>query len=276
MIEDKKVLSKLMERIEENKAVATVTIVDVDGSTPRSAGSTMLVDENGNILEGTIGGGVLEVEARKEAANCIKNKKSKLASYNVGSSSGSKDDENVLPDICGGRATVFIKVFNSQERIIIAGAGHVGESIAKIAKILGYYIIVLDEREERLTGRLFPDADELILEKPAEKLKGIDIDENTYIIIVTHGHKFDQECLESVIRSNAGYIGMIGSKNKTNTVFDNLLGKGYTEEELSRVYAPIGLDLGGETPEEIALGVMAEIQVVKNNKKAYHLSINKR
>ncbi len=271
MIGDRKVLSKLNEYIENNQSIATVTIVRADGSTPRGIGSTMLVDEDGNLIEGTIGGGILEEKAKKDAVNCIKNKETKLIDYNLDSSSNSK---NTLPMICGGNVSIFIKVYNPEENLIIAGAGHVAERVCKIANILGYSITVLDDRKERLNTKLFPDVENLVYGNIVESLGNMNIHNNSYIVIVTHGHIYDQDALEMVLKTNAKYIGMIGSKNKIKTCFNNLLEKGYLREELSKVYTPIGLDLGGETPEEIALSIMAEIQAVKYGKKAPNLPNN--
>lgn len=268
MLEDKKVLSKLNQCLDKNESVAIITIVEAEGSTPRGVGSSMLVDEEGNILEGTIGGGVLEQKARKDAVNYIKKRQSSLIDYNLNRDSKTG---NILPMACGGQVSLFIKVYSSREKLILVGAGHVAEKIAKMANILGYSITVLDSREERLNDQLFPNVENLILGNIVENLKKVDIDHNTFIIIVTHGHKYDQDALEVVLKSNAKYIGMIGSKNKVKTTFDNLLEKSSSKEDLSKVYSPIGLDLGGETPEEIALSIMAEIQAVKYGKEVPHL-----
>ncbi|MDD2481780.1 MAG: XdhC/CoxI family protein [Lutispora sp.] len=268
MVEDRKVLTKLNECIKENKSVAVVMIVDTGGSTPRGVGSLMLVDDKGNLLEGTIGGGILEEKAKSDAAKCIKEKKSVLLNYDLNSKSGNKD---VLPMVCGGNAAVFIKVFTHRDRLVIAGAGHVSEKLSKLAKVLGYHITVIDDRRERLTSEIFPNVEDLILGNIPESLKSINIDGSTCVVIVTYGHKYDQDALEAVIKSNACYIGMIGSTNKVKTCFENMIAKGYTKEELSKVYTPIGIDLGGETPEEIALSIMAEIQALKHGKNVPHM-----
>lgn len=268
MLEDRKVLLKLKESLEKNKSVATITIIKAEGATPRGPGSMMLVDEEGNILEGTIGGGALEEKARKDAIDCIKRKESLLIDYNLDRDSKTG---NILPMACGGKVSLFIKIYSSQEKLILVGAGHVAEKVARIAHILGYSITVLDNRKERVNGQLFPQTEDLILGNIVENLKKVDINNNTFIIIVTHGHKYDQDALEVVLESKAKYIGMIGSRNKVKTTFNNLLEKGYSKEDLSKIYTPIGLDLGGETPEEIALSIMAEIQAVKYGKEVPHL-----
>ncbi|HHY04370.1 MAG TPA: XshC-Cox1-family protein [Thermoanaerobacterales bacterium] len=268
MLEDKKVLSKLNDCLQENKPVAVVTIVDVEGSTPRGVGSMMLVDEKGALLEGTIGGGILEEKAKRDAAKCIRAKTSQMVEYDLDSTGKVK---GALPMICGGKTRIFIKVISQKEHLVIAGGGHIGQRLAKMAKMLDYCVTVLDYREEMLTKERYPDVDELILGDIPENLAKIPIDFSTNIVIVTHGHKFDQDALEKVINSDARYIGMIGSMNKIKITFKNLIDKGISREKISRVYSPIGLDLGGETPEEIALGILAEIQAVKNNKDVPHM-----
>lgn len=264
MTEDKKVISKLSEFYQRNIPVALIIVVDVDGSTPRGTGSMMLVDEKGNLVAGTIGGGALEERAKKDAINCIKRKKSKLIKYDL---NGSSKNENTVPMICGGETSIFIKVISPKDHLIIAGGGHISYKLSKLAKILGYTVTILDYRKEMLTKDRFPEADKLILGDIPENLSKISINPNTNIVIVTHGHRFDQECLETVIDTDAKYIGMIGSKNKVKTCLKNLKDKGISEDKLSKVYAPIGLNIGGETPEEIALSIMAEIQAVKYKKE---------
>ncbi|MCK9216446.1 MAG: XdhC/CoxI family protein [Firmicutes bacterium] len=269
MVEDIKVLEELNNRLKKNEAVAMVTITDVKGSTPRGIGSVMLVDSSGNLLIGTVGGGILESELKKEAVNCIKRRKSLSVNYKL-------DDSavvfNALPMTCGGDISLFIKVFYPREKLIIAGAGHIAEKLSKMAFLLGYAVTVLDNRKERLNKEIFPDIEELIHGNIAKNIKELDVDDNTLIIIVTHGHAFDQDVLEVVLGGKAKYIGMIGSINKIKTCFKNLLEKGFSKEELSKVYTPIGVDLGGESPEEIALSIMAQIQALKYDKEVSHLS----
>jgi xanthine dehydrogenase accessory factor len=269
-MQDKKVLAKLMEFMENGLSLATVTIIKSEGSTPREIGATMLVDEQGNLLAGTIGGGVLEVRAIKDAVKFIQEKRSGVVDYSLGLPVES-EEEVFLPAACGGKVSLFIKVYIPTEHLIIVGGGHVGQSIAKLAVYLGYSVSVLDSREEVLAPKLFPDGVNLVLGDMVESLKNMDIDQNTYIVIATYAHAHDERALEAVVESNARYIGMIGSRNKVKTCFENLLKRGYKEETLSKVYAPIGLDIGGETPEEIALSIMAEIQAVKYNRDAFHM-----
>lgn len=265
---DRKVVARLNGCIKNNEPVAMITIIGTDGSTPRGIGSAMLMNKYGNLLEGTIGGGVLEERLKKEAIDCIGRNESKMIEYKLDSS----DRTNALSMTCGGNISLFIKVYNTQEKFIIAGAGHVSEKVAKLADFMGYRVVVMDNRKERLNHDIFSDSIELMHCDIVENLKNMDIDMNTLVIIVTHGHEYDQDALETVLGSNAKYIGMIGSISKIKICFRNLIDKGYTKEELLKVYTPIGIRIGGETPEEIALSIMAEVQSLKYGMDVPHLS----
>ncbi|WP_041591475.1 XdhC/CoxI family protein [Tepidanaerobacter acetatoxydans] len=266
VLEGSKVIEKLACMIAQNEPAALVTVVESSGSTPRGPGSMMLVDKKGVLLEGTIGGGILEERAKSDAAECLRVKESKLFFYELGA-----ENEKSLPMICGGNIRYFVKVFPKKKRLIIIGAGHVGEKLCKMANILGYTIIVVDDRENRATKENFPEASQLLVGDILENLRKVSIDENTCIVIVTHAHKYDQAVLEAVIDSNALYIGMIGSVSKVRTCFENLREKGISNELIGKVYSPIGLDIGGESPEEIALSIMAQIQAITYNKSVPHM-----
>jgi xanthine dehydrogenase accessory factor len=255
-------------KINNKEEVALVIITKAEGSSPRGVGSMMAVDKNGELISGTIGGGAVEVKASRDAAECIKNGASRSVSYVLNPAGG----ENNLPMACGGNIEVFIQVFRSPDKLLIVGAGHVGLSLYKMAKILGYYVTILDDRQELLNKERFPEADQLIHGDIADELKRQYIDESTSIVIITHGHIYDQAALEAVINSPARYIGMIGSRNKIATVYENLEKKGITRENLRKVHAPVGLDIGGEGRTEVALAIIAEIQAVKYGRSGGFLS----
>lgn len=261
-------LKKLTQLLDEQKSVALVTIVKSEGSSPRGVGAMMIVDSEGNLIDGTIGGGAVEEKAKRQAAECIRRGISKTVAYDL-------NKDSSLSMICGGKVEVFIQVFCRQDKLIIVGAGHIAERLYRMAKILGYIVVILDDRKDMVTKERFPEADELLSGDISDNLKAVSIDENTNIVIVTHGHKYDTMALEAVINSSARYIGMIGSVNKVKTCFEILKQKGVTDEALARVYAPIGLDLGGETPEEISLAIMAEIQAAKYGKQVPSMKIMK-
>lgn len=257
-----KVMEKLSECINHGQDVALVTVTNAEGSSPRGVGSMMIVDAEGKLIEGTIGGGAVEQKAKQDGAECIRRGISKTIHYELNLS----NSENALHMACGGNVDVFFKVFKGRDELVIVGAGHIGDKLSKMAHILGYHITIIDERAECANKERFPEADELKVGDIGEILGNQPVSDKTNIVIITHGHKYDQIALERVIYSKARYIGMIGSKNKISLCFGNMVEKGIEKGLLSKVHAPIGLDIGGETPEEIAVAIMAQIQAVKYNK----------
>ncbi len=172
---------------------------------------------------------------------------------------------------CGGEAEGFIKIFAPETKLIIVGAGHISFHLHKIAKILNFYTVVIDDREDFANNERFPNANEIIVEKVDKALSEYPINKNTYIIIVTRGHKDDALALETVVSKNSAYIGMIGSSNKTSYVMNNLIAKGVCREDLKKVFAPIGLDIASEKPEEIAAGILSEVLLIKNKGTLNHM-----
>jgi xanthine dehydrogenase accessory factor len=229
------------------------TITDVKGSSPRDVGTKMLILGDGTIVE-TIGGGVLEKQVVADALDCLAKGVSRSERYEL-----RDQGEHALGALCGGEATVFFDVHTPDRTLLIVGAGHVGQALCRFGALLEYRVVVLDAREDMVTPERFPQADRRICGDPARTAELFDIDEDTSVVIVTHGHVHDKAALRSVIASTAGYIGMIGSRNKVRTVFAQLGEEGVSPELLDRVHSPIGLDIGAETPAELALCIMAEV-----------------
>ncbi|SDY87952.1 xanthine dehydrogenase accessory factor [Proteiniborus ethanoligenes] len=260
---EQKVLEKITEQIKENKSVALATIINVEGSIPGKKGGMMAVFKDGTTF-GTVGGGKVELLTINSAKACIESGESKLFSF------GLNDEPGGIQMQCGGRVEVFIKVFIPEHRLIIVGGGHLGHSLYKLGKFLNFHTVIFDEREEYCCVERFPDADELYPGNIEEGLKNYNIDENCYIIIVTHGHKYDELALKAVLDRGAKYIGMVGSVKKTKHIMDVMRSLGIPKETLETVYSPVGIDLGGQSPQDIALGIMAEIILVKNNGRLEH------
>ncbi|WP_027623918.1 XdhC family protein [Clostridium lundense] len=258
------VMERVLKEMQENRTVALATITEVEGASPGKIGTMMGVFENGQTI-GTVGGGNLEYVVINEALQCIKNAVSKEYEYRL------ENDEGSLHMECGGKVKVFIKTFMACNKLLIVGAGHVGQSIYKLGELLDFHITVFDDRKEFASEDNFPKANEIIVGDIKESLLKYPIDDNTYIIIVTRGHNFDEEALEAIIHSKAKYIGMIGSKNKVKTIMNNLKNKGIAEEVLNRVYAPVGIKLGGDTPIEVAFSIMSEILLIKNGGRLTHM-----
>lgn len=173
----------------------------------------------------------------------------------------------------GRKAEVFFDIIPAVRKVIIVGAGHLAIPLVQFVKILGFHITVIDDRVMYANRGRFPDVDEVLVGDMAETLRGIDISPNTYVILITRGHQFDEPCLRAIIHSPAKYIGMIGSRRRVKACFIRFRDEeGIPEELLKKVHAPIGLDINAESPEEIALAIIAEIVKVRRGGTAQSLS----
>ncbi|MCG2725039.1 MAG: XdhC/CoxI family protein [Elusimicrobia bacterium] len=257
----------LGEAIDEGRNIAFLTVISVGGSTPGGAGAKMLVYENGSI-EGTIGGGNIEALAIKKAIECIKKGESGKFIFDL----KAKGNTGM---ICEGEMEVFIDVYKIPFKILILGAGHVGVKIAEAAFISGYPYIVVDDRKEFANKERFPHASNIIVQKPDKAVRLAGADKNTYIVIVTRGHSLDKECLIEAMRTKAAYIGMIGSADKVKKTFKAVEKKKLYPLKDKRVYSPIGLNLGGKAPGEIAISVLSQIMAAHYKKDGKHMKIGK-
>jgi len=255
------ILKEALKRIDKGETIALVTVVETKGSTPREVGAKMVVGKDG-LIAGTIGGGITEAKVIEEVKQALKEGKGKLITYHLTKEQAALDEGA----ICGGEMKVFIDVIQPKEEVLIFGAGHIAVYVSKLMKMIGFKVTVIDDREEFANKERFPESDEIIIESIDKALQHIKITPSTYIIIVTRGHLQDQEVLASVIESDAAYIGMIGSRKKNATVFQYLEEQGVSAQELKKVHAPIGIDIGAQTPEEIAVSIIAEIIEVRRRK----------
>lgn len=260
-----KILKAVSSAVEKGIETAVVTVLEVKGSSPGKEGSMMAVFSDGSIL-GTVGGGALEYEFIQEALKAIKENKSCEKSFEL-------TEKGSLHMKCGGFVRAYIKVFAKREKLLIMGGGHLGAELYTLGKFLNKYVVVFDDREEFANRERFSEADEIIFGKMEETVKNYSVDENSYIIIVTRGHENDKECLKAILDKKVSpkYIGMVGSRGKVLSTYKELLDEGYSKEELKKIYSPIGLDISSSEPKEIALGIMAEIIAVKNQKTGEHM-----
>jgi len=233
---------------------ALCTVIVAAGSTPRDEGSKMLVRADGSIM-GTIGGGAVEKTVIKEALEVLRRGRAKKIEYKLNAS-------GELGMICGGDTEVFIEPVFATPNVFIFGAGHIALPLSHMAGMVGFKVTIIDERVEYASVERFPNAYVLPLEI-IDAYQRVMVGRGDYIVIVTHGHKGDEVALEGALRTSAKYIGMIGSQSKNKAVFDHLLEKGFNVDELSRVHAPIGLRIKAQTPEEIAVSILAEMICVK-------------
>ena len=244
---------------DEGGEAALVTIVSAAGSTPREEGAKMLVRADGSIL-GTIGGGSLEAQLIKEAINVIGQGKPKQLHFSL--TAKEVEAEGML---CGGEVEAFIEPILSSPTLYIFGGGHISLPLARMGKLLGFKIAVVDDRAEFANADRFPEADTVLAEDFSKSFPRLKVDKSSYIVIVTRNHQYDDIVLEWAVGTKAKYIGMIGSKTKTRAIFSHLLSKGIAKEKLDRVHAPIGLEINAQTPEEIAVSILAEIIKVRRS-----------
>ncbi len=240
---------------EAGEGAAMATIISVEGSTPREAGAKMLVYDTGRIL-GTVGGGNIEKQVIREAVDVINTGKARKIIYRL-------NPQGELGMICGGDTEVFIEPIASTPRLFIFGAGHIGVPLAKMAALTDFKVVIIDDRPEYTTATRFPEATELVVSDFQTSFEKIKVSSESFIVIITHGHKGDEVVLENALKTPAKYIGMIGSKSKNEAVYSHLQAKGFTKNDLSRVHAPIGLSIHAQTPEEIAVSILSEMIQVR-------------
>ncbi|AOQ24973.1 putative xanthine dehydrogenase subunit A [Moorella thermoacetica] len=233
---------ELLAALEEQRPAVAATVVKVEGEVPGMAvGSHFLWMPDGR-YEGP-GAAVLEETLGEVAPGVLAGHRPRLETVKVK----------------GGNITLFLEPVLPEPRILILGGGHVGQQVAAAAKLVGYRVTVVDDRPDFANKALFPAADRIICAPFTTALQEIEINPSTFIVIVTRGHRYDYECLRAVIQAPAAYIGMIGSRRRVQGVRERLLEEGVDPQALARVHAPIGLDIGAETPAEIAISILAEI-----------------
>lgn len=254
----------------ENKAesAALCTIVSTRGSTPRRAGSKMLVYPDGRV-EGTIGGGEMESRVVQAALASLKDSKTRLVSYSM------TDPAQGDPGVCGGQLEVYVEPILPQPTVLIIGGGHVGKAVAELAHWLGFRLLVADDRPEFVTPEHMPDADEryhLALDKLSEVIK---VHSQTYVILTTRNVEVDAVLIPQLLETPAPYIGVIGSRRRWQTARKLMTEQGVDGEKLDRVVSPMGLELNVETPEEIAVSILAEVLMLRYGGQGGRMSESK-
>jgi len=235
---------------------ALATVVNSGGSSPRKSGAKMLIKTDGSFV-GSVGGGLMEHQVCEKAHEVIRSGRPGMLHFDL-----SGEQENPT-GICGGWVDVFVEPIAACESLFVLGAGHIGAATAAIGKMLGFRTVVIDPRGDFNNPGRFPTADSLVVEDYSSALSKANFDENSYVVICTNDHAFDEQCLRAALLSPARYVGMVSSKRKVEEVKTHLLAAGVLRESLDRVHAPIGLDIGAETPEEIAISITAQIVQVR-------------
>jgi xanthine dehydrogenase accessory factor len=252
--ETQQVLVELLKSIDDHRAVAIVTVVKASGEYTPALGRRALVWLDQDPL-GSLGLGTLEAHALADATQALTQRRPQMLTY--------LDDKIEL----------FVEVQRRPPTLIIVGAGHVAQPLARLGKLIDFEVVVVDDRPQYANPERFPQADRVLAAPFGPTLRDWPIDSDTFIVLVTRGHSHDVECLLEVIDSPARYIGMIGSKRRVRAVFDLLeQEEGIPREKFDRVYAPVGLDIGAESPAEIGISIIAEIVKIYRGGRAESLS----
>jgi xanthine dehydrogenase accessory factor len=253
----KDVLEAALQATQTGQKAALVTVISTEGSTPQKAGAKMVVYADGGIV-GTIGGGCVEAEMTWRARQAIDERRAQVASYELTADQAGEDGL-----ICGGRMEIFIEPIEGTPTLCLFGAGHVAQPLARMAKAAGFRVEVADDRIKFANRERFPEADVVIVEEFATAARRMTLGPNTYAIVVTRGHKGDEEALAACLGKGLRFLGLLASRPKFVHIASALEERGVSAEELATIHAPLGLQLGAVTPEEIAVSVLAEMIAVR-------------
>lgn len=265
MINMNQIYQALSELEKNNQSAVLCTVTKSEGSTPRHVGSKMLVYPDGTFI-GTVGGGELENRVIKAALQSLEDGKTQTLFYTMA------DPKRGDPGVCGGQVEVFVEPIFPASTLVVIGAGHVGKAVVYLAKWLGFRVVVSDDRAEFCNPESVPNADEYIPVKMGELVQKLSVNKQTYIVVTSRGSGVDAEGLPNLLESNAAYIGVIGSKRRWATTVKALKEKGVAENLIEKVHSPMGIELQAETPEEIAVSIMAEVLMVRDKGSGKRMS----
>ena len=239
-------ISKLAEAIEQQQSAVLATVIEIKGASPAKVGAQIVLLADG-ATAGTVGGGKLEASILDDAKEAQSSGQPRLAHYVL-----AKEGQDAIGTSCGGEVRAFIQPYAPAPRLIIVGGGHIGRPLKAMGEAAGFNVMVVD-------------AEPGLANVPG--LDAIALNQDSYVVLITTDHISDEAALRQVITSPLRYVGMIGSRAKCQTILDHLRADGITAEALDRVYAPIGLELGGTSPQEIAVAILAEIIAVRRGRR---------
>lgn len=238
-------IQMLADAIEQQKSAVLATVIEVKGASPAKVGAQIVISSDGSTA-GTVGGGKLEESILADAKGALESGEAQIKHYQLAESG-----EDAIGTLCGGEVRVFIQPYLPRPKLIIVGGGHIGRPLKAMGEAAGFNVVTVDVEPGR--------AD-------IPSLEQINFQQKAYVVLITTDHISDEAALRYVITTPVPYIGMIGSRNKCQTILDHLRSDGFSEEDLARVYAPIGLNLGGPSPEEIAVAILAEIVATRHGR----------
>jgi xanthine dehydrogenase accessory factor len=257
---NQEVFAALAEALQRGEEVALVTIVKSTGSTPQRVGAKMLVYGDGRTV-GTIGGGCYENEAFWKAREAIKERKPVTMKFEL-----NDDFAQETGLVCGGQMEVFVEPVEPSPELYVFGAGHVGYFVAKMAHEVAFKVHVVDDREKFANSDRFGEGIDVVVDNIPAWLETHQLPATSYAVIVTRGHTHDLDAMRALAKQPLRYLGLIGSKAKVKRIFDALIEEGMPADRLKGIHAPIGLDIGAITPQEIAVSILAELIAVKHGK----------
>ncbi|MBI4508264.1 MAG: XdhC family protein [Deltaproteobacteria bacterium] len=255
----REIAQAILSILDRGERGAIATVVRTSGSTPQRPGARLLLFADGRTL-GTVGGGAVEKAVMDALAACLQNGQPEAMEWDL---------VRDLGMCCGGRMEVFVEPIEPKDRLFIFGAGHVAGRTARLARDLGFAVTVIDEREALNTEERFPECDR-IHEQPAEATRSLGLTDRDWVLILTHDHRLDEEALGACLRVPHRYIGLIGSRRKVFRVLSRIQAKGGLPS-LDRVHAPVGIDIGAVTPDEIAVSIVGELVAVRRGVRTLHL-----
>jgi xanthine dehydrogenase accessory factor len=236
----------LADAVRSKKPVVEATVVQVKGASPAKVGASMVLLADGSTV-GTVGGGALEASIRADAGAALADGQPRLVHYAL-----TEAGPDAIGTLCGGEVEVFLRPHLPPPHLVIVGGGHIGRPLQAMGEIMGFDVSVVDVEPGRAT---------------VPGLDAVRLSEESYVVLITTDHVSDEAALRQALTAPVRYIGMIGSRSKCQAILDHLRADGFTEADFARIYAPIGLELGGPTPEEIALAILAEIVAVRRGKR---------
>jgi len=254
------VVQALLELVTSRQRGALATVVRVSGSTPQRPGARLLLREDGSTL-GTVGGGAIERVVLEGLQHALVSQQPELLI---------RDLAHDLGMCCGGRMEIFVEPILPTPRLWLLGAGHVAKPTATLARSVGFEVHVIDEREELNTAERFPEC-QRVLGDPADELRKATLGEADWVLIMTHDHQLDEAALAAAAGKNAQYVGLVGSKRKVFRLVERVRERRAGDFPLERVFAPVGLDIGAVSPEEIAVSIVAELVALRHGRPAPHL-----
>lgn len=250
------IYNEIQTSLKRGERIVVATVVKTIGAAPCGVGTKMLIHADGT-TSGGFSGAKVDAQVAQDALQALREGHSNLIHTHL--------DADQAVGSCGATLELFIEVLYPEPRLIIAGAGNVAQALTRLATSLDFRIVVVDDRRDLADPQAFSEKVQLTFDDVPQTIRELEPDEASWIVIVTRGHHLDKDALRAALETHARYVGMIGSPGKIKNIFRDLLKEGIPHERLAQVHSPIGLDLGAETPDEIALSIAAEMVMLRKN-----------